>query len=268
MFFLNNNNDSIGQTSLMTKHLSIANNESSFFQSWVIGEDGQNSVRMLLFILVLGLHLTLKDSTLMEHSPEPPKMKIVEVELVTVQPPPAPTPPAPEPPKPEPPKPVPPKPKPTPPKPKPVVKPKPIEKPVVPDKFAMPVPAPVKAPPTPPVAYTPPSPPSPPRPATAPAKPAAPSGSNRASITARCVSSCGRPSYPSVARQRGWEGNVTVKVHIAKDGSVTSATVTSSSGYDVLDEAALDKVRDMEFNEIDENMIRTATQTIRFKLEN
>ncbi|CAG1770798.1 Filamentous hemagglutinin [uncultured bacterium] len=272
MFFLNNdNNDSIRQQSFMTSNLSMTNTQPSFFQSWFIGEDAQHSIRLLLFILVLSVHLVLREGSLMDHSPEPPKMKIVEVELVSVQPPPAPpapTPPAPPPPKPEPPKPVPPKPKPTPPKPKPVPKPKPkpVEQPKVPDPFAMPVPAPVKAPPSPPVPYTPPTPTR----SAAPSKPttAPPSGSHKASITAHCVSSCGQPRYPSVAKQRGWEGTVRVKIQIAKDGSVTSVSLISSSGYDVLDEAAMDSIRDREFNEIDENIIRTATQTINFKLVN
>lgn len=49
--------------------------------------------------------------------------------------------------------------------------------------------------------------------------------------------------YPHFSRKQDHEGTVFIKLDIAKDGSVVQATLLSSSGYNTLDEAALDAVR-------------------------
>jgi TonB family protein len=46
------------------------------------------------------------------------------------------------------------------------------------------------------------------------------------------------PSYPIEALRRGHQGTVGIQVDVAKDGSVTNAVVTQSSGYPELDKAA------------------------------
>jgi protein TonB len=51
------------------------------------------------------------------------------------------------------------------------------------------------------------------------------------------------PVYPAAARRREQQGTVTVRVLIGADGSVESAEVAESSGFDSLDDAALDTVR-------------------------
>jgi protein TonB len=51
------------------------------------------------------------------------------------------------------------------------------------------------------------------------------------------------PAYPAVARRREQEGTVTVKVLVGADGSVERAEIADSSGFDSLDDAALDTVR-------------------------
>jgi protein TonB len=51
------------------------------------------------------------------------------------------------------------------------------------------------------------------------------------------------PVYPYAARRREQQGTVTVRVLIGADGSVERAEVAESSGFDSLDEAALDTVR-------------------------
>jgi protein TonB len=53
-----------------------------------------------------------------------------------------------------------------------------------------------------------------------------------------------RRRYPSVAQERGWEGTVTLKVHISADGDVGEVIVVHSSGHDILDEAAVDMIKD------------------------
>ncbi|MGC2306279.1 energy transducer TonB, partial [Candidatus Binatus sp.] len=51
------------------------------------------------------------------------------------------------------------------------------------------------------------------------------------------------PIYPAVARRREQQGTVTVKVLVGADGSVERAEIADSSGFDALDDAALDTVR-------------------------
>jgi len=49
--------------------------------------------------------------------------------------------------------------------------------------------------------------------------------------------------YPALARHRGWQGEVTLQVHIGPDGHIGQSRVLRSSGYPVLDHAALDSLR-------------------------
>jgi len=53
-----------------------------------------------------------------------------------------------------------------------------------------------------------------------------------------------RRRYPHAAQEKGWEGTVTLKVHISSDGDIGEVIVTSSSGHDMLDEAAVDMIKD------------------------
>lgn len=48
-----------------------------------------------------------------------------------------------------------------------------------------------------------------------------------------------KPVYPAIARRRGWEGTVLVGVKVTTDGRAGEAWVKQSSGYAVLDEAAV-----------------------------
>lgn len=56
------------------------------------------------------------------------------------------------------------------------------------------------------------------------------------------------PPYPSEARKNGVEGNVGVRVLIDANGRVTSASVSSSSGSSLLDQAALQAVYKWRFS--------------------
>jgi len=51
------------------------------------------------------------------------------------------------------------------------------------------------------------------------------------------------PVYPADARRRAEQGTVTIRVLIGADGSVEHAELAESSGFDSLDDAALDTVR-------------------------
>jgi protein TonB len=51
------------------------------------------------------------------------------------------------------------------------------------------------------------------------------------------------PIYPAIALQNGWSGSVLLKLVIDEKGAVTSVAVERSSGYAVLDAAAVNAVR-------------------------
>jgi protein TonB len=56
-----------------------------------------------------------------------------------------------------------------------------------------------------------------------------------------------QPRYPAVARQNGWQGRTILRVEIRNDGHVGMVEVLHSSGYTVLDDAAVEAVRAGEF---------------------
>jgi protein TonB len=55
------------------------------------------------------------------------------------------------------------------------------------------------------------------------------------------------PHYPKVARRRGYEGQTLLRVEVLKNGKVGQIKVMTSSGYKVLDKAALKSVKDWIF---------------------
>jgi protein TonB len=56
-----------------------------------------------------------------------------------------------------------------------------------------------------------------------------------------------RPEYPRTAREAGWEGTVVLQVLVLPDGTAGTVTLHKTSGYSVLDEAALSAVRGWKF---------------------
>ncbi len=50
-------------------------------------------------------------------------------------------------------------------------------------------------------------------------------------------------SYPYIARKRGIEGTVLVKVKLKKEGDISDVSVVRSSGYEILDESALSLIK-------------------------
>jgi len=55
------------------------------------------------------------------------------------------------------------------------------------------------------------------------------------------------PRYPRMARKRGWEGLVLLDVAVEKNGRVSEVNVAETSGFALLDGAAIDAVRDWQF---------------------
>lgn len=165
---------------------------------------------------------------------------VVPVQMVSemITPPapvPAPPPPAPVPPAPTPPPPAPkPKPRPPAPAPKPVAAPSPAPAPVA---QAAPEPEPAPAPPREPVVAAPPP---------APVAPPAPPRIELPSTAADYLRNP-QPEYPAISRRLGEEGQVMLRVLIGADGSAQQVELRRSSGYDRLDQAALDTVRRWRF---------------------
>lgn len=68
------------------------------------------------------------------------------------------------------------------------------------------------------------------------------------SITAaKIVENNPKPSYPYFARTMNYEGLVVVRVEIAADGTAARVEIAESSGYNILDEAAVDTVKNWAF---------------------
>ena len=55
------------------------------------------------------------------------------------------------------------------------------------------------------------------------------------------------PQYPLLAERNGWEGTVILKAFVDKEGLASQVLVDRSSGYKILDQAALKAVKKWHF---------------------
>lgn len=79
------------------------------------------------------------------------------------------------------------------------------------------------------------------------------------------------PKYPSLARERHWEGTVVLRVQVLPDGSSGTIGIERSSGHDSLDEAAAEAARDWNFvaaKRGEETVASWVLIPIEFKLKN
>lgn len=79
-----------------------------------------------------------------------------------------------------------------------------------------------------------------------------------------------RPAYPQAARKARWEGAVVVRIFIEADGTVTAAAVKAGSGYDILDEAAVQAVKKWRYAPAKEGGVPIASLhdvRVRFSLD-
>ena len=58
---------------------------------------------------------------------------------------------------------------------------------------------------------------------------------------------CPKPDYPRLARQQGWQGTTLLRVEVRVNGVPGTVEVAASSGYEVLDNAALKAVHSWKF---------------------
>lgn len=56
-----------------------------------------------------------------------------------------------------------------------------------------------------------------------------------------------KPDYPTMARSRGWQGKVLLRVSVSAEGLSESVAVHQSSGHDILDESAVTAVEKWQF---------------------
>ena len=56
------------------------------------------------------------------------------------------------------------------------------------------------------------------------------------------------PLYPRIAREKGWEGIVRLNVLVDKEGAVGLVNIQKSTGFEILDEAALKTVEKWKFS--------------------
>ena len=158
---------------------------------------------------------------------------------------------------PEPPKVVPPRPRPERRKPE----PQPVERPAeAPQLLAAETPAP-----SPIVAPTPPKAEPAPAPAVAPPPPVVPPSYNAAYLKNP------PPAYPILSRRRGEKGTVVLRVHVSPQGAADQVMVHTSSGHGLLDDAALEAVRQWRFvpaRQGEQPLAAWVLVPIVFKLEN
>jgi len=77
------------------------------------------------------------------------------------------------------------------------------------------------------------------------------------------------PQYPDVSRERGDEGTVILRVRVDKEGRPTDIRVRESSGYDRLDDEAVDTVKRWRFTPAEHAGVKirsTVLIPIRFRL--
>jgi protein TonB len=56
-----------------------------------------------------------------------------------------------------------------------------------------------------------------------------------------------KPEYPATARSREWQGKVKLRVQVSAEGLSDTVRVEKSSGYDMLDECAVEAVKRWRF---------------------
>jgi len=56
-----------------------------------------------------------------------------------------------------------------------------------------------------------------------------------------------KPKYPTIARRKGWEGSAVIEIRVDQDGKLLQASIVSKSGKSVLDDAALNALKQCRY---------------------
>jgi len=76
-----------------------------------------------------------------------------------------------------------------------------------------------------------------------------------------------KPHYPAIARRRGYQGTVLLRIEVLEDGRVGRVVVAGSSGHDVLDRQAQQTVREQWRFKAGSSDGRATTQWIEIPIE-
>ncbi|WP_231590848.1 energy transducer TonB [Grimontia sp. AD028] len=79
-----------------------------------------------------------------------------------------------------------------------------------------------------------------------------------------------QPKYPRMAKRKGMEGTVLIEVWLDEEGHQTHRSLLKSSGFELLDGAAMDAVEKWRFNGHEENGVALAHRVripVRFNLD-
>jgi protein TonB len=112
----------------------------------------------------------------------------------------------------------------------------------------------------------PPSVPRPPRPPRPKPPPATPATAPAATLAASAQQQLRRMDfYPLKAIQNGWQGEAWVQIFLDDDGNVIAARLETSSGYPLLDAAAVNAARSLK--SLPNSGLDSALLPVRFRLE-
>lgn len=56
-----------------------------------------------------------------------------------------------------------------------------------------------------------------------------------------------KPDYPALAKSMGWQGKVMLKVQVSEEGLSDAVEIEHSSGYEILDESAIEAIKQWRF---------------------
>jgi protein TonB len=70
------------------------------------------------------------------------------------------------------------------------------------------------------------------------------------------------PKYPAIAKRRGWQGTVRLRVSVSAEGYSEAVAIHSSSGHEALDESAVEAVRKWRFNPAKQGNTAVASSVI------
>ncbi len=76
------------------------------------------------------------------------------------------------------------------------------------------------------------------------------------------------PKYPAIARQKNIEGRVVLELEVAPKGTIESVHIIKSSGFDILDKAAIDSAKLWKFKPSSEVSNIKYSKEIVFQLNN
>lgn len=216
----------------------VGRGRNSFWQA-LLGEERPASMLRLLTVLVLLLHIWGLQQLLKPEEPLTPAQPLMmEVSMIAISAPKpsvAPPPPAPPPPEKKPP-PKKPQPKPVPKKAPPIVQKAPEYAPVEP--VSEPTPTPVTST------------------AASTSTPVTTATTSTTATNAEQFTEANfranyahnpKPEYPMIAKSRGWQGKVLLRVQVSAEGLSDSVAIDHSSGHEMLDESAVEAVKKWKF---------------------